>query len=213
MGLCYSQDDLKNYGKAIKYLSKAIELNPDVPKIYHYRAGVYTADGQLSKAAEDTSNEEAATQRISDLADKIPKSQTSVSVQQWIDKAMKYADVGDNDNVLKAIDEALKIQPENPKALALKGTVLLPLGRFAEANKLFDEALKTEPSNVNILINKAYALTKLDRNEDALKVLDEVVATHPENKMAWNNRGQVLRNLGRFEEALKCFSIADSLAK
>lgn len=86
----------------------------------------------------------------------------------WFQKAraMKFIGMPKSD-IFFCIDTAVQINPNNAKALYLKGTILYEHSKFEEAIRFYDYVLKIEPNNTATLASKSDALYKLGRNKEA----------------------------------------------
>ena len=83
----------------------------------------------------------------------------------------------DYDGRLSDLDEALKLEPDQPDALALKAGLLLKKQRYSEAIELFDRAIKANPdSALHLRRGRAVALYKGGRTQEAEKLFADVRA-------------------------------------
>jgi tetratricopeptide (TPR) repeat protein len=67
------------------------------------------------------------------------------------------------------LDEALKLEPDQSEALAMKASLLVEQKRFAEALAAYDSALAQEPSSLRFQRGRAAALYKTGRVQEAEK--------------------------------------------
>jgi tetratricopeptide (TPR) repeat protein len=84
---------------------------------------------------------------------------------------------------LEKAEEALKIEPANLDALALKGQILLMQGMIEEAGKFFGSLKDRLPYSVAIASMFFEALVSLGRPEEALTAIDEFLARSPDAKI------------------------------
>ena len=76
---------------------------------------------------------------------------------------------------LADLDEALKLEPENGAALAMKARLLFQQGRPEEAIPLFERASKVNPDDrLDLLRGRAVALHKSGKADEAKKAFDEI---------------------------------------
>jgi len=79
-------------------------------------------------------------------------------------------------NALVQVEKALAAEPDNTKALAMKGELLRQKGMQKEALQAFEHALRSNPYNREALLGSAtvhISLKELDAGERALKKLDD----------------------------------------
>ncbi|MFX8573765.1 tetratricopeptide repeat protein, partial [Acinetobacter baumannii] len=84
----------------------------------------------------------------------------------------------------------------SPEAQALRGTLLLEMGRLEEALALLRPLYESSRSP-EVGVNLAAALVGLGRFGEGEVVLREVLAKAPKQAAAWYNLGLALRGLGR----------------
>lgn len=106
-----------------------------------------------------------------------------------------YFHHGELDKALAEFDTALRIFPEFPEAIELKGLTEARQNHDEEARRLLGKALSMmDKDNFEYdfaVVNLAAELIKLGRNDDALKILDQEIAQSPEVPRAWSNRAAI----------------------
>ena len=118
---------------------------------------------------------------------------------------------GMKDKALDAIDDALKIDPENAWLIGRKGLVLHEMSRNEEALVEFNRALAIDPADEATLYNKGLMLQKLGRGREALAAYDAALKLDSRDRDAWQNKSYVLLSLGMQKEADECFEKANEL--
>jgi len=122
----------------------------------------------------------------------------------WYSKGAALVILGQYEDALKAIDEALKINPNNEIAWINKGNALSRMGDYKGALKAFNAALRANPRYEVAWNNKGNTLARLGKYKESLKCYDLALQIDPYYRGAWVNRGFVLARIGEFEEAAKC---------
>jgi len=115
---------------------------------------------------------------------------------------------GQNDEAVRQIDAALRLNPNVAGAYSNRGNALLALGRFKDAVASYDRAIALQPDFAGAFYNRGNALREMDRLGDALASYDRAIALTPDHSDAWDNRGAVLAALMRLDEALASFDRA-----
>lgn len=100
---------------------------------------------------------------------------------------------------IKYLDKALKIDPQCAAALNGKGMGLSGLGRYEEAIRCFDRALEIKPQFAWCWTQKGITLNKLSKNEEAIKCYDKALEIDPENDFVLEHKRKTLKKLGRHE--------------
>jgi tetratricopeptide (TPR) repeat protein len=126
---------------------------------------------------------------------------------------------------LEAIDKALQIDPKNPSAWELKGSVLYSqTKRYNESLEAYDKAIENigsykQDSQLNqteflsyIWTSKSISLWQLTRYNESLEAVDKAVQIDPSGNFdAWAFKGQLLTYLGRYNESLQAFDKAAAI--
>ena len=123
----------------------------------------------------------------------------------WVLKAnlyLKFKDNYNNDDALKYINKALKIDPLDFDALILKGDILLELEKEIEALIAYDMASIVKPDDIIPLVLKGNTLYKIGKYSDALDVYDAALEIKQDDAFTWYNKASVLFRLEEYKSAL-----------
>ena len=108
---------------------------------------------------------------------------------------------------LRAVESALRLNPDAGEALALHSVLLLNAGQHGKALASLSKVVAREPGNAEAWHNRGVILAELRRLEEAVDSFDKALAIQSTAE-AWTNRGAALLNLMRLEEALCSFDKA-----
>jgi tetratricopeptide (TPR) repeat protein len=122
----------------------------------------------------------------------------------WYGKGAALTILGQYEQALRAIDQALDINPMNEVAWVNQGNALTRTGRLVDALRSFNTAIRVNPAYEVAWNNKGNALARLGQYEESLRCYDKAIDLDPRYRGAWVNRGFVLAKLGRFDEAAAC---------
>lgn len=103
---------------------------------------------------------------------------------------------------MQFVDKALKLAPNNSKALHTKLTLARATGGELQALAACDELLKTNPEDLDLLFARAELLVAVGSLADALEPLEKVRAARPDDARTALLRAHILFQLGRNEEAI-----------
>lgn len=113
------------------------------------------------------------------------------------------------EEALGAINNALKLRPENHAALSSKSVILSKLKQNYEALKIVDNLLEIYPDSFQDWLNKGTILGDIGQYEEALIAYKKSIETNPKYTLAWFNAGNLLAsNLGKYLEAIEYFDMA-----
>ncbi len=127
---------------------------------------------------------------------------------EWYQKVMDLIVSGQKMEALKVLDDVVKKEPNNPWALANRGTVLLNLHRFDEAGASYLEALKYQPNSPYLFCCMSTVFFQLGRLLDSLEWADKALAADPNFAAAMATKAKTLTALGRGVEARPLFDKA-----
>lgn len=123
-------------------------------------------------------------------------------------KALSFALIrmGQFEEALPIVDDALKFAPEDPELHNNRGIVLGELMRWDESLENFFAALKRTPSDPEIYFNLGTAYSRMHRWDDAVKSLLQAIELHPDDYVeAVEMLAGVLSNSNRVDEAWVCY--------
>jgi protein O-GlcNAc transferase len=120
--------------------------------------------------------------------------------------------LGDDDEAIKLIQRAVRINPTSANALVNLGHALIRTGRTSEALQAFDSAIRLKPNEAGLHFTRANLLCELDRLEEALADFGKTLELAPGATEAHDGCGQTLLALGRLPEALEHFNSAVAIA-
>jgi tetratricopeptide (TPR) repeat protein len=86
-----------------------------------------------------------------------------------------YLYSNDHNRAIIEFDNAIKINPNDPKAYNNKGSALSEIARQEEAIQEFDKAIERDPNYAVAYYNKGLALGKLGRQEEAIQEFDKAI--------------------------------------
>jgi tetratricopeptide (TPR) repeat protein len=219
------------FKKAVNFLKKAVNLNPESQESY-----TNLAIAQLS---------------LQEIDPAIKAYEASLSLNPELEKNWNalgalYLERGTPEEALGAFEKALKINPKNAeawfnrgnalsiqrkyedaiegydkaisfkenyfKAQNNKGNALKELGLFTEAIDCYREALKAKPDFIEACLNIGNAWSDSGKPEKALEYYDRIEAASPLLPSALLNKGNALKQMGLRDEALESLKRAIELA-
>lgn len=133
------------------------------------------------------------------------------SAAAWITKSVMHAQMGDLGEAIRCIDRAIKLNPKQPEAYALRGRLLLSIGpqKAGEALKAIQKGLQLAPDNITILKDKALALRAL--GEPKLELECYRLIGDSDEWQTWVRRGDVEFELNLIKDAIDSYGQAIQL--
>ncbi|MDJ0625573.1 MAG: tetratricopeptide repeat protein [Candidatus Caenarcaniphilales bacterium] len=134
-------------------------------------------------------------------------------ISEWLKIAKDYAKLKDYQNTKDSIEEALKLDKENPEAYSFLGQVEEANHNFELAEENYRRACEIAPDDVNHLFLLASLYGTQERYEDALYLLTKATENSPSNPSAWSNYAKALVAVERKQEAIDAYNRAIELDK
>src|SRR5262249_38032855 len=107
-----------------------------------------------------------------------------------------------------AFREALALEPDNPRVLALLGLSHFRANAFAEARAIYEQLVERSPNDASHRLNLGLVYLKLNDAERAIAALETSRALDPSQGRAVSYLGLAYARAGRYAEAYRAFLIA-----
>ncbi len=188
------------YVEAIEAYDASLEIDPEQPWVL---VGKANALWKLGRQNESMDAYDDAVEAASEDVEK---------AFVWFELAHLFAEEGDYNETVKALERAVDLAPED-KNFWINGGVLLSahLGRYDEALIYLDKALQIDPEDADAWFSKGSVLLTMERYDAAVTSFDEVTDLDPNRSEAWYKKGLALEALGRNDEADAAFEQAREL--
>lgn len=174
-----------NYVASIETSKKALTILPDYPEVYHNLALSYEGSG----------NVELATQSFEKA---IELDQKYNRRDEWplIDFADYQRMLGHPEETAKLLDDALKVNPDSPKANYEMGELLADTHRYDEARKYLEVAVKLDPCNAAAIYGLAIVARRLGDAAGSRVYFNRFKEVDRENKEPGNDGKTCLADAG-----------------
>jgi serine/threonine protein kinase/Flp pilus assembly protein TadD len=137
---------------AIASFDKALKIDPDESKAWHYRGLALSKVGRYADAI-------ASYNKVLAISPEDFKAWTGLGIA--LGKMDRY------DEAVRSYGRALKISPDESEAWTMRGNALIGLGRYDEAVESCDKAIRINPDDTDALHYRGIALDKIGRKADA----------------------------------------------
>lgn len=146
------------------------------------------------------------------FAEPSASSERQQEARQLCAQAQERAQEGKLAEALQLSTQALKHDPDQAEAYALRGQVHYHAGRLPEAAADCSAAIDRGLRHAEVYFIRAVALDGAGQVEEAMADCSMALHLNPEHAGAYNSRGLIRGRLGRLDEALGDFSEAICLA-
>lgn len=173
----------REYARAIKTLSKALELDPQEATAYLHRGIAYLESGEKEKALQDFNQSLGL----------------EPSALGYYNRALAWLEMGAEERALDDLGQAIRLAPKDRESYLLRGIVYSERGDQERALEDVERAIELKHEGGKRA--KAIILERAGWDEEALACWDEVLRGRGGDAIALARRGLLLLRLGRREEA------------
>ena len=174
IGRLLAQQDKTN--EARNWLSRALEMRPDLSEGWYELGRLQGASGQFAAALESFD-------RARQLVPGEPRYRCEMA------KALVKLKRGPE--AIAQLQEALRLGAANWEAHYLLGEQLAFVGRIPEARREFEQTLRLKPAYAMAHLNLGVALVKEGQFDGARRQFEEVLRLEPDNQLARNALSQI----------------------
>lgn len=189
---------LDDYGRAVKTLSEAINLNPDMSEAYFKRGICYHFMGEDKMA-------------ISDFVQAANINYEDPRANLW--EGFTHAQLGDYYEAVRAYGDAIAASDRYTPAYVNRGLAYMKLGEFDKAVADLNEAIRIDPTDAEHYFKRGLAYERLGDFEKASDSFASAIEFNKQHQAAYRHMAGVLDSLGRRELAGEYRQKAESLGR
>ncbi|NVD27145.1 tetratricopeptide repeat protein [Parasphingorhabdus flavimaris] len=116
----------------------------------------------------------------------------------WVDIARFRADSGDQAGATNAVDEAVKLDPDNIRALQYRGELLRFQFGLGASLPWFERALEIDPNDVPLLTEYAATLGDMGRMTEMLAIARKIISLDSRNPRAFFMQAVLAARAGKY---------------
>jgi Tetratricopeptide repeat len=130
------------------------------------------------------------------------------AMEQAVVRGSELLKQGKVDQAQLAFRDALALEPDNPRVLALLGLSQFRAGAFGEARAVYEQLVERAPTDASHRLNLGLVYLKLNDAERAISSLEASRALDPSQGRAVSYLGLAYARAGRYAEAYRAFLLA-----
>jgi tetratricopeptide (TPR) repeat protein len=119
-----------------------------------------------------------------------------------------YNDLGQYARAIKDYDQAIRLDPGDPRTYTYRGSAYDRLGQHARAIEDHDVAIRLDPGHAVAYNNRGIAYAALDQQARAIEDYDQAIRLDPGYALAYTNRGIAYGALGQNARAIENYDQA-----
>jgi tetratricopeptide (TPR) repeat protein len=132
----------------------------------------------------------------------------TLDIAKELHKALRCQESGNLEKADKICKKILKINPNHPDAIHLRGFIAQQTGRHDKAIELISKAIQRNPNNPFYHYNLALPFISQQEWNEAISCYQRALELKPDLIPARVNMGNLLQEQGRMEEAISCYQKA-----
>ena len=184
------------FDQSLKYLNRALELNPNYAEALIQR-------GLISLAKKDTVNALLDLEKAYHLKKHIK--------QIWHLVLNLKMEVKDFKNTIAIAEQMVQYNPLDEKIFASIALCHHKLKNYIKAELFFKKAISIKPDYAEAWVNLGLAVKDQGRLDNAIEAFKKAISIKPDFAEAYNNMGTVLKDLEKLDEAIEAFKKAISI--
>ena len=194
-----------------KMTAESVKDNPDEAKTAAEKVQGDPAASPIGRAIaaaislQGQGRTEDAIRKWRSIADVVAGTDDDIEARAWFSigyLCQEKSEKPDLEEVVRAYDKALRLNPNFVSAYNNRGVAKNDLGRREEAIADYDKALRLKPDHANAYNNRGIAKKALGRHEEAIADYDKALRLNPDDAEAYSNRGVAKSELGLHGEAI-----------
>ena len=163
---------------------------------------------RLQKEEEKRRREQERQKLLEERKQKEKGHAREVQIHDLLEAAAGAAKKDDVDACMSSCRKVLELDPDNPKALAQLGQLLVRKGEDVEGERVLTRAFGLDPDDTAVLLSLGYSLTRQEKADMAVSMFSRAVALEPEEGDNHRMMGVACRQLGWADAAESAFKRA-----
>ena len=219
-----------NFDEGLKYLNKAIELNPKYAEVLINRGLIYlnkhdkaNASADLEKAHKLKPHLREIWNLVLNLKIELKKFEDAISLGEEMLKidpldekivasmALCHQFLNNFDQAVIFYNEAISIKPGFIEAYNNLGNALKQQGKLEEAIEVYIKAISIKPDFAEGHYNMGVVLHMQGKLDEAIEAYNKALSFKPDYSDSYNNMGVTLRDQGKIKEAIEAYNKALSI--
>lgn len=196
LGIMYTQK--KDFGNGIKFISRALKINPKFYIAYNNRGIAYRNQNQIILAINDFKK---SIQLKANYAD------------PYYNLSLIYVGLGKMNEALKNCNKTIELNSKFPEAHNIKGIIYSHNNKLTESLKSFNNAISLNPKYFEAFNNRGSTFAKFGKTNEAIKDYLKAITINPNYAEAQHNLSEQFFKKNELKLALHHCELAIILNK
>ncbi|MDA1275118.1 MAG: glycosyltransferase [Verrucomicrobia bacterium] len=190
LGTCFLRDGDIETAKLV--FERALQADPECAVAKENLESIRPSAGrELPKGgtakSEPASPEEipaAGSRTVQAEATSVKKKELGARLQELVDEANFFSEVGNHEASLEALERALELAPRDTRILSAVGSLHFTMGNFDASREKFRRVIELKPRSAEAYTRLAMACLRLDRIEEMESALGIALEIDPKDREA-----------------------------
>jgi serine/threonine protein kinase/tetratricopeptide (TPR) repeat protein len=224
LGILYNEQAIgaQDYEQAIHYLSKALEFQPDSPRVFYHRGKAYSNIGEYTSAITDfttllqTEPEDPEIYNLRGLAylnngayeQALADFNQVIALDRSLDYAysnrgLVYQAIEQHEKALTDFTHAIRLRPNDASGYYHRAVSFIALEDYEQAERNFTQAITLDHGFSQAYVQRGLAVYYRQHDyERAIQDLSEVLRIDPHSEDAYAWRALCLLKIGKPDQAM-----------
>lgn len=189
----------KKTQKALKNLTRAIELDPSLSSAYNNRGLIYLSKSKYRLA-------------LNDFNDAITLSTDDMNPRTYAHRGLTYAKLNEPLFAIRDLHIALQIDAHYAEAYRYLGDIYYQLEVYPESAHFYTQAIQNKPSNPDYYVCRGDVYYKQSQLDSALTDYSRALELDHRLLIAYKKRARIYQQLQRDQEAQKDYGKIEELS-
>jgi tetratricopeptide (TPR) repeat protein len=184
-----------NPREALKYLNKAIELDPKYASAYHLRGIAYAVLEEYRRAIKDYNKAIELNPELDDALSEI-----------YSNRGHAYSYLKDNRRAIKDCNKAIELDPKNAFAYLNRGFAYYSLKEYRRAISDYNKAIELDQNKADLYVRRGVAYLRLKEYRRAISDYNKAIELDQKKAGLYFGRGTAYRMLEEYRKAISDYS-------
>jgi tetratricopeptide (TPR) repeat protein len=122
----------------------------------------------------------------------------------WIKKAQAHYFINEKDKAIQYLNQAIKVEPDNPEVWSLRGYELYSMGLNLESLIAYKKSIELDSKNAQVWSQKALVEAVYNQKETSLLSIKKALQIDSNNIYVLGNASLIYEKLGDVKKAISC---------
>ena len=186
----------------INRLDKIIEDKEKTEQIEDSRKRTEETFAEIERLKTELTQTQNVNEKLK-IQNKYNQSSSQLSAEDWFQKGVNAAEMGEYDNVILYNQKAIEINPDCAEAYVNMGNAYNEIDNYDKAIECYNNAIEIDPDYKIPFNNLGSAYNKKGNYDKAIEYLQKAIEINPYDAEAYFNMGTSYRKKGKYDKVIE----------